>query len=251
MEKVVKKALGYFKPKENENHTHVIFTEDEYNKNERKIWNLEDTVKKLERDYKSAIERYKYDADSKIAEIQEQADERVAEAHAKTEKHKIRADSFENINKNLIRIATERANAQRGLTPKKQHVGYILLSIDEYVYNCECHDSDSNKTKTMKLPCFRIRFQSPYQISFDLDSVKDLIYNDLLKKLCAMIGVNSVYNKGIDGCSDDVIQKIWSRKENFIFKTSHKANFLKSFWEVEYLSRDMITVPPELIAGKV
>jgi len=32
-----------------------------------------------------------------------------------------------NLNANLIRINKERANAKRGLTPKKEHHGYIVL----------------------------------------------------------------------------------------------------------------------------
>ena len=56
MEKVVKRTIGYGKPKENENYTHVIYTEDEHNKKEQKIRELEYKIEKLEREYKSAIE---------------------------------------------------------------------------------------------------------------------------------------------------------------------------------------------------
>ena len=157
MLEVVKRALGrYPEPNENENYTHVIFTRDEYIKNIVKINDLEENIKKLERDYNARIEHYKNSANDKIAEIRAQADGRVAEAHAEMNKHKDRADNFENANENLIRVATERANAKRGLSPKKQHIGYVFLNIEQYVYNCECYFSEkSDKTKILKLPLSR------------------------------------------------------------------------------------------------
>jgi len=243
MEKVVKKALGYGKPKENEDYTHVILTESEYNKNTNKIRDLEDDIKKLEREYNAAIERYKRSAIDKITEIQTKADERVADANV----YKEIADKFENLNKNLIRVAVERANAQRGLTPKKQHIGYVFLSVEEYIFNCECAIPHTKKTKMLKLPCFKFRLQSPYKVNFDLDSVKNLICDDILKKLCKKFEVNSVYAKGIVGYTEDVISKLWNRDENFIFKISYKANFQKGFWEFECLTRDMVVVPTEMI----
>lgn len=38
------------------------------------------------------------------------------------------------LNKNLLRIARERANAARGLKPKKRHSGFIVMSSTEREY---------------------------------------------------------------------------------------------------------------------
>jgi ElaB/YqjD/DUF883 family membrane-anchored ribosome-binding protein len=250
MEKVIKKALGYFKPKENEDFTHVIFTEKEYDNKEQKIRDLENNITKLEREYNAAVERYKKSANDKIAEIQAQADQRIDEALTETRKQKKEAEKFENMNTNLIRVAIERANAKRGLTPKKEHSGYIFLSVEDYTFYCECKLSkDSKKTKTLKFPCFRLRLQSPYEVSFDLDSAKSLIYDDLLSKLCEKCGFTTTY-KSIVGYTEDVVNKVWSGDGNFTFKVNYKANFQKGYWEVEYLSRDMPLVPPDMMVGK-
>jgi len=251
MEKVIKKALGYFKPKENEDFTHVIFTEKEYDNKEQKIRDLENNITKLEREYNAAIERYKKSADSKIAEIRTQANERIAEAQTETTKQKNRADSFEIANRNLIRVATERANTKRGLAPKKQHIGYVFLNIEEYTYNCECYLSqNSNKTKILKLPCFRVKLQSPYEISFDLEAIKNLIENDFKnKKIYIMLGIAANFN--IENWIEPELIKLWNAdKDNFIFKISYKANFQKGFWEVEYSTRYMPLVPPEMTIKK-
>jgi len=161
----------------------TLFIQNLNYENIKKINDLEADIKKLEKDYDRRIEVYKKSADDKVAEIRKQADERIAEAQSETAKQKNRADSFENANKNLIRVATERANAQRGLTPKKQHIGYVFLNVDEYVYNCEYYIAEkSNKIKVLKLPCFRFQLQSPYQVSFDLEAVKTLIRGDFENK---------------------------------------------------------------------
>lgn len=247
MEKVVKKTLGYGKPKENENFTHVIFTEAEYNKNLKKIFDSEEAVRQAEKNYNAAITRYKKSADDKIAEIRAQADGRVAEAHAETNKQKKEAEKFKNLNKNLIRVATEKANSKRGLSPKKEHNGYVFLNVEEFTFNCECeHSTKSSRTVIVKLPCFKIRLQSPYDISFELNAVKDLIDDDFLKKIMSKIGVSSVYTEGIVGYTENEVRKIWNDEEPFIFKIICKANFQKGFWEVEFFSRDMVVVPPEM-----
>jgi len=252
LEKVVKRAIGYGKPKENEDFTHVILTEKEYNKNERKISDLENDIRKLEREYDSAIERYKRSANDKIAEIRTDADERIAEARAETEEYKNKVDCLENINKNLIRISTERANAKRGLTPKKQHSGYVFLSVEEYIFNCECYLAQkSNKTKVLKLPCFRIRIQSPYDVSFDLDSAKNLIENDFRnKKIYASLGIKMNYD--LENWIEQELINLWNNKEeaNFKFKNIYKANFQKGFWEVEYLTRYMPVIPQDMILSR-
>ena len=247
MEKVVKRTLGYGKPKENEDYTHVIYTKDEDQDNENNKRDMREQIKSLERDYKSKIEHYKQSAVDKIAEIQAEADERVAEAQNEASKQKKEAEKFENINRNLIRITKERANAKRELTPKKQHTGYVFLSIEDYIYNCECVVKDSKKTMMLKLPCFRVRLQSPYDIALEQKAVKDLIYDDVINKLGWKMGFSSTYDKGFVSYTENELRKIWNDgSKTFMFKLVYKANFQKGFWEVEFLARDMPIVPPDM-----
>ena len=251
MKKVINSLFGYRDPKPDEDFTDVIYTKDEYNHNSQKISDLERTIKSLGKDYDRRVEVYKQSANDKIAEIRAQANERVAEVQIEMNAHKIKADSYENVNRNLIRVAIERANAQRGLTPKKQHIGYIFLSIDEYLYNCECQSATkSNRTVTLKLPCFRIWLQSPYQVSFALDSAKTLIYDDFLGKLAEKIGVQSFYGDGFGDYDENEVRQIWNSHENFMFKMAYRANFQRGFWEIDCLSRHMVGVPTDMSATK-
>lgn len=260
MKQVVNSFFGYRDPKPNEDYTDVILTKDEYNKNVvDKIENLQNEIKRLNKEHEKTIKDNENAANKKIADVKAQADKRLAEAHAETDIHKSRADSFENLNKNLIRITTERANAKRGLIPKKERSGYIFLIAEDYSFTFKCGVSGSSrKTTTVHCPCFRIRLQSPYEISFDLQCVTDLIRDDLLNKFGGSIGLQHVYANGyLEDWEDEPIQSLWAygradtktgerKHENFVFRTSHKANISKGFWEVEYLTRFAVNIIPEM-----
>lgn len=49
----------------------------------------------------------------------------------------------ETLNKNLLRILKERANAERGIIPKKQHHGYIILCSQQLIKkdNIKCSEA--------------------------------------------------------------------------------------------------------------
>jgi len=248
MKKVVNSLFGYRDPKPDEDFTDVIYTKNEYYKNENDLRDLRDQIKKLEKECDKRIEVYKRFADDKIAEIRDQTNQRITEVAFEMNQHKEKAERFENMNKNLIRVATERANVQRGLVPKKERDGYVFLNLEEFTFNCECQSaSKSNKTVFIKLPCFRIFLQSPYQVNFDFDSAKDLIYNDFLNRLMEKLGVESLYDNGLGNYDENEVREFWNGNENFIFKMGYKANFVKGFWEVECLTRFMVVVPKGMV----
>jgi hypothetical protein len=237
MKRVVSTFTGYRAPKPGEDFTHVFYTKDEYHKNELKIGDLERDIERLERDYRAAVERYKKSANDAVAKVRAEADERVAEAVAEMELYKKAAEASENMNRNLVRVAKERANVQRGLKPKKQHIGYLLLNMEQIT-----HRIGKNE-----FICCRARLQSPYQLSFDADSARDLIKKDLLSDLGRRMGVGTVYMNGGFDEYDDETKKIWDGGDNFIFRTLYKANPQRGFWEVEYLVRHMPSIPPEML----
>lgn len=239
MRKLVNSFFGYRDPKPNEDYTDVIFTKDEYEKDVvDRIENLQNEIRNLKKEHEKKIEDNKNAANKKIADVKSQAEKQVNEAKTEAEEYKGRANSFENINKNLIRIATERANAKRGLTPKKEHIGYLFLNVEQISY----------KFGKEEFLCYRVRLQSPYEINFDETSAKDLILNDFVNKFGINIGIAAWYANNYFNVSNDETKKIWNGKDNFIFKAFYKANFIKGFWEVEYLVRFAVNIIPEMMA---
>ena len=83
-----------------------------------------------------------------------------------------------------------------------------------------------------------------------MQSVENLTSNDFKnKKIYNMLGL--VLNYNIKNWYENELKKLWNEeKQNFNFETSYKANFQKGFWEVEYLTRYMVNVPPDMMIEK-
>ena len=135
--------------------------------------------------------------------------------------------------------------------PKKQHIGYVCLSVEDYIYNYECYiTKDSKKTMVIKLPCFRIRLQSPYDVAIEAKAAKDLIQSDIINKLGGEMDIKFTFDKGLIGYAESEIRKIWNNTETLMFNIIYKANFQKGYWEVEFLTRDMPVIPTDMRASK-
>ena len=103
--------------------THVILTEGEYDRLLQQISGAEQEVRNT-----------KYDADKEIRRVQIDAQRRIESTECDAAKDieylekALAAEQKESalqrgLNANLLRIARERANADRKLKPKKEHTG--------------------------------------------------------------------------------------------------------------------------------
>ena len=80
------------------------------------------------------------------------------------------------LNKNLLRIARERANAARGLKPKKQHSGFIVMSSTEREYRYK----RGRKNESVWL--WETKLQTPYSVEFTDAQARKLIVEELLQR---------------------------------------------------------------------
>lgn len=230
--------------------THIILEKDDYNALVSQMKNLEREIDNMKREHAKEYREMEREKSLAIAQSKQEADEKIKEAVAERDRFKNKADSLDNANKNLIRVATERANAKRGLKPKKQHIGYLLLSIKEAYHNYK--DTHLRRPEIERLHCWRVRFQTPYDVLIDKEAAERLIYDDLIKKFGAKIGLKNVYGNGyIDDIKTEGIRNLWDSENNFIFKTAYEVNAIKGFWEVEYLTKDFVRVLPEMMIDSV
>lgn len=153
-----------------------------------------------------------------------------------------RADYFQNLNSNLIKVATERANAEKERRPRKKRSGYVHLGMEQAYYSYK----DSNR-RMVKLECWKIRLQSPYSVLMDYRSASGLIESDLLNTFMQLMKIDSFYdNDKLESLSVEHFHHIWSA-ETLIFKSSYKANALQGFWEVELWLNCPIEILPEML----
>ena len=73
-----------------------------------------------------------YQAEQKISELRATTEDKITEIELENNKLRETLDAQKELNANLKRIARERANAKRGLIPKKAHPGYIVLFSSQF-----------------------------------------------------------------------------------------------------------------------
>lgn len=234
MERVYKGMMGW-KPENDKNSaTHVILSLDEYKA-------LRDQITRLQYEYKQAIEKERQNANESIESIKKQAQEHIESIQRDLDSAKVEIDRLNDLNANLKRIMRERANAKRGLRPKKVHHGYMILDSQQYNFRYWVR----GKATSDNYPCWKVRIQSPYDSSIPYSTVVKDIQNDLIKVFGASLDVQSVTS--VENLSYDDFKKMWDDSDkNFIFKTSYKANVRSGFWEVEYLVKSSITIPEDM-----
>ena len=252
---VKKTALGGYKPvaggPRDPECTHVILTLGEYDGLKREISSAQQAAKNAE-----------YNADKKIHQIQSEAQSRITDAEKKIAKNtaewekKLAAEQQESalqreLNANLLRITKERANAERGLKPKKEHNGYVVLTSVEK----ESRYKDSfGHPRTITL--WETAMETPYTVDFEAEQVRSLLQElfqedeDERWPICR-IGITGNY----PGKYADMIQdKEWREdyeKYNVMLERWLRANYRRGYWELVFLhTKPLSVVPPDMRAGR-
>jgi hypothetical protein len=193
-----------------------------------------------------ALKQAEEDAERELYNVQKEYEEYLTETQEKIRSAEALTEDERRKNRNLIRILKERANAQRGLTPKKDHPGYIILSVEEYTYiHRETNGGFSHNSETGYLPCWKVRLQTPYSATADHSNVVSMNTDDLLNSLGGLMGISSLHDISAEGIS--AVKELFKAHRNLIFKMSFKLNAAKGFWEVEYLTTKFIAVTPDML----
>ena len=80
------------------------------------------------------------------------------------------------LNENLLRISRERANVDRGLKPKKEHTGYVVMNMQEK----KLQRKNSRGYYTITL--WETVLQSPYSVDFTEEQARHQICEDLMQR---------------------------------------------------------------------
>lgn len=252
---VKKPTIGGYKPvaggPRDTECTHVILTLGEYAGLKREISSAQQAARNAE-----------YNADKKIHQIQSEAQSRITDAEKKIAKNtaewekKLAAEQQESalqrgLNANLLRITKERANAERGLKPKKEHNGYVVLTSVEK----ESRYKDSyGHPQTITL--WETAMETPYTVDFEAEQVRGLIREltqadeDGNWPICR-IGITGNY----PGKYADMIRnKGWREdyeEDNIMLERWLRANYRSGYWELVFLhTKPLAVVPPDMRAGR-
>ena len=165
------------------------------------------------------------------------------------------------LNENLLRIARERANADRKLKPKKEHTGYSVVFSTEKEHR---YGKGKNMTRVM---LWETVIQSPYSIDLPEGLVRKQITDELTRvnedgeSLICRIGIDSFYpgsyaamlqkRKQIElfeesitiGREDDE-EPEKPKGENIMLRPYFRANFKAGYWEAVFFHTKPLGVVP-------
>lgn len=226
--------------------THVILTLKEYDQILRKKERAEQEARSTKYDAEKVIEAAKREASytaQKAAEEARQAVEDMEDALAAE-----RAESAHQraLNSNLLRIARERANADRKLKPKKEHTGYLVVFSGEK--EIQFKDGNSHVKRTL---LWETVIQSPYVVDLPEAQIRKLILKELIQKAedgCRLIdrlGINGLYNKGYGSMVEDREWCAEPDRFNIMLKPKFRANFRAGYWEVVCLHTKPLNIVPK------
>lgn len=125
------------------------------------------------------------------------------------------------LNSNLLRISKERANADRGLKPKKEHNGFVVLSFSSRFERVYTSNRDIENVLV-----FKTIMQTPYSQEFNYESVRDRVWSDIPFdcKYFAKPGYN-------------YINDILNYDVQFVYRWNLRLNNISSdsmsYWEIE------------------
>lgn len=188
------------------------------------------------------------DAARRIKKEATSLQEQLAEAQTAVQNEK-------NLNENLVRIMRERANQSRGIKPKKQHDGYIVLESRQWKekYKVDVWDTEDHmmryggnfgvarkkgylRTVQKTADTWKSLLQTPYESRIPLDQVRYKVEEELFRKgILTNIGCTGMYDGYKDGAFD--------KNENILYRWVFKANHHSRLWELEIYTTNELTVP--------
>ena len=225
--------------------THVILKLKEYDKLLQEKARAEQETRNTKYDAERAIDKAKRDASYTAQKAAEEARQTVADMEEALAAEKAESAHQRALNANLLRIAKERANADRKLKPKKEHTGYVVVvsEVREYRYR------SGRKWKKVKLR--ETILQSHYTVDFSETEVETQIERELFPEddvwMVSRIGITGRYGGTYEEMIEDSSVDEEFLKRNILLKGQQRlrANFRSGYWEVICLHTKPLDVVPK------
>lgn len=229
--------------------SHVILTKHEYNTLQRDLLMARNQVIETQYNATYEIKRIQDESELEIHEIEVEAEKRIAEIEKKLVEERQESELQRGLNANLIRIAKERANAERKLKPKKKHTGYVVVSSTEKEYRYK----DGNR-RWGSVILWETVLQTPYIVDFEVAEVRKLIQELFQDQedgqwLINKIGITGYYERGYADLIQDREWKSDYDEYNVMFECHFRANYRTGFWEIIFChTKPLNCVPADMRA---
>lgn len=220
-----------------------------------------DRIAKVEADYRQQIADLKDENEDLHYEI-EAKDKQVNELE-------VMLKNSRHFSENMTRIMHERSNQQRGIKPKKDHDGYIVLDSRQYPERYSTYALNDGVTDSVWLDPKNIRhalknkyihkeqavymawkstIQTPWDASLPLRDIQDKVQ----ERLCSTGKYNLMYELGVhrsakyfEADAAFFIEYTNSDYHGVMYRLSYRANYKTGLWEVDVYTTSPLEVPAE------
>lgn len=220
--------------------THVILTKEDYGKLVAQLAKAEREAAETHRQAAASIEKARQEARTQILKDREETQKIVDSLNAELEQERRDSDYLAGLNENLLRIARERANADRKLKRKKEHTGYVVVSSTEKEYRYKVNRRDF---ETVML--WETVLQSPYSIDFTEEQARTQMGELTCKG--GLVGRLGITANSSSKYEDLISGKTWEKYKglNIAFQKKLRANYKTGYWEVIFSHTKPLGVVPE------
>lgn len=211
--------------------THVILTLDEYNGLHQRIRDAIDDGKRAKEEAARAAATSAANAETAVKKIQDDAAQKIEQLQNKVETERAGKEYQIGLNLNFKRIARERANADRGIRPKKERSGYVVLSSRQKNYKYK-----KNRDHIAEVYLWETVIQTPYVVSFTAEQAmietQELFERDEQGDwMIGRLGIAGEYDGKYEEMLADRQYATW-RNYNIIVEKIFNANAKAGYWEI-------------------
>lgn len=211
--------------------THVILTLDEYDELHQRIRAAINDGKRAKEEAARAAATSAANAEKAVKKIQDDAAQEIAQLKKKVETERTGKEYQIGLNQDFKRIARERANADRGIKPKKERSGYVVLSSRQKKYRYK-----ENRNDWEEVYLWESVIQTPYVVSFTAEQAmtetQELFARDEQGHwLIGRLGIAGEYGGKYEDMIDDPRCAAW-KDYNIIVEKIFNANAKAGYWEI-------------------
>lgn len=211
--------------------THVILTLDEYDELHQRIRAAINDGKRAKDEAARAAAASAANAEAAVKKIQEDSAQKIAQLQNKVEIERAGKEYQIGLNLNFKRIARERANADRGIRPKKERSGYVVLASRQKKYRYK-----KNRNDMAEVYLWETVIQTPYSVDFTAEQAmtetQELFARDENGEwLIGKLGICGEYNGKYEEMLADRRCATWM-DYNIIVEKIFNANVKAGYWEV-------------------
>lgn len=249
-ERMYRNVTGWHPEDNKHDATHVFLTTQEYASLNATIKHLKSENAELSQKHRNELLSIKQEAEAYKNKLAQEAAAKIGEAQKRADAMEKEANRQKQLNENLLRISKERANAKRGLQPKRKHSGYRFVGKIRQIRVVKSREKGKATTYAL---VWTATIETPYAATIPIETITDKVASELAEMLGKIsIGVlvmtndekimwRGSYTEAVKTCNEQKLRDV-------VFDHKYMANAKSGFWEIEITTIKPIAATAAMLA---